>query len=348
MTIRTVTVSNKPDVYECFPDVVLSPGERLVVVYRESDGHIAGDFSHIVWRTSDDLGCTWSPGRHLTQSYRADGRLEKWNCPRISRLSDGRLAVVCDRYSQPPGERFREQPPLVYLWLSSDDGETWQGPASTAAEGIVPDKLVELSDGSWILAAHRGFPPEWRLIQRAWHTTDQGKGWHGPITVASQEGLNLCEASIIEAPDGTLIAYMRENSGCGWPIFKAFSHDHGETWDGVYPTLLDSGHRPTAGLLPSGNVLITYRYYPGPGTRNLNTFACREPVHSALERDRARQSASILPLDHDRSPKADSGYTGWTILPDGETIFVVNYIVDDAPMAQIRGYWLTEKNFCMS
>lgn len=328
--------------------MVLAPGGRLIVVYRESDSHVAGDFSHIVWRTSDDLGHTWSAARYLTLSCRDHGHLEKWNCPRISCLSDGRLAVVCDCYPQPPGERFEEQPPLVYLWLSSDDGETWEGPAPTAAEGIVPDKLVELGDGSWLLAAHRGFPPEWRLIQRAWRSTDQGKSWHGPFTVASQAGLNLCEASVIETPDGTLIAYMRENSGQGWPIFKSFSYDHGETWDGVYPTLMDGGHRPAAGLLPSGNVLITYRHYPGPGIRNENTFACLESLQSALERDRARESVSILPLDHDRSPEADSGYTGWTVLPDGETIFIVNYIVDDSPMAQIRGYWITEKDFCMA
>ncbi|MCX7598492.1 MAG: glycoside hydrolase [Armatimonadetes bacterium] len=333
--------------YECFPDVVSSHGGRIIVVYRESDGHVAADFTHIVWRVSEDFGHTWSGARYVAQSRRRGRFLEKWNCPRVSRLRDGRLALVCDLYPQPPGERFGRQPPVVYLWLSSDGGESWQGPRPTPVQGIVPDKLVELSDGSWLLTAHRGFPPEWRLIQRLWCSTDSGQTWHGPFTAASQEDLNLCEASVIEAPSGTLVAYMRENSGRGWPIFKAFSYNHGETWNGVYPTLMHGGHRPTAGLLPSGNVLITYRYYPRPGTRNVNTFACLQPLDSALEPDRARQSASILPLDHDRWPNADSGYTGWTILPDGNTIFVVNYIVDDAPAAQIRGYWITEDMFCI-
>ena len=44
-----------------------------------------------------------------------------------------------------------------------------------------------------------------------------------------------------------------------------------------------------------------------------------------------------MPLDYDRSPLADLGYTGWIQFADGE-IYVVNYIVDDAPKAQIRGY----------
>ena len=37
-------------------------------------------------------------------------------------------------------------------------------------------------------------------------------------------------------------------------------------------------------------------------------------------------------------------HTGWVLLDD-ERIFCVNYIVDDAPMAQIRGYWFNENDF---
>jgi sialidase-1 len=345
MPISKMTISNTADVYECFPDVALTPTGRLVVVYRESDSHGADAFSHLVFRTSDDLGRTWSPRRYLVRSDKSAGVLAKWNCPRISFLRDGRLALVCDYYPQPPGETYGPQPPLSHLWFSSDDAETWDGPIATPVDGIVPDRLVELSDGAWLLAAHRGFAPTWRLLQRVWRSDDRGATWTGPFTVADADGLNLCEASILELPDGALVAYMRENSGQGWPIFKSLSADGGRTWSGPYPTLMDAGHRPTAGLLPSGNVLVTYRYIPGWSVRNLNTFACREPAASAAEPDRARQTASILPLDHDRSPASDTGYTGWVVLPDGETIFVVNYILDDSPTAQIRGYYLTERDF---
>jgi sialidase-1 len=44
-----------------------------------------------------------------------------------------------------------------------------------------------------------------------------------------------------------------------------------------------------------------------------------------------------MPIDYDRSARSDLGYSGWVQFPDGE-IFVVNYIVDDAPRGQIRGY----------
>ena len=42
-------------------------------------------------------------------------------------------------------------------------------------------------------------------------------------------------------------------------------------------------------------------------------------------------------IDMDRSVHRDSGYSGWVLLDNGD-IYVVDYINDDAPLAQIRGY----------
>ena len=53
-----------------------------------------------------------------------------------------------------------------------------------------------------------------------------------------------------------------------------------------------------------------------------------------------------MPIDFDRSPVSDLGYSGWVQFEDGE-IYIVNYIVDDAPKAQIRGYSLTENDFIL-
>ncbi|HOM57560.1 MAG TPA: hypothetical protein PLG27_07410, partial [Candidatus Latescibacteria bacterium] len=54
----------------------------------------------------------------------------------------------------------------------------------------------------------------------------------------------------------------------------------------------------------------------------------------------------ILPVDFDRSPVSDTGYSGWVQFEDGE-IYIVNYIVDDAPKAQIRGYSLHPSDFLL-
>jgi sialidase-1 len=160
------------------------------------------------------------------------------------------------------------------------------------------------------------------------------------------------------------------------PALKSFSNDEGRTWDGLYETPMDGCHAPKAGLLPSGKVLVTYRYQQAgtlgevtpPGTYSAvlrqaeqqqeppkpsgdavsywarNTMAYLETVESAKARELNRQGGIILTLDHDRSPRSDGGYTDWVVLHSGK-IFCVNYIVDDAPLAQIRGYWFDESDF---
>ena len=67
-----------------------------------------------------------------------------------------------------------------------------------------------------------------------------------------------------------------------------------------------------------------------------NTFGAIMPRESALAEKRGEQSARIFPIDFDRSSVSDTGYTGWVQFDDGE-IYVVNYIVDDAPGAFILG-----------
>ena len=53
--------------------------------------------------------------------------------------------------------------------------------------------------------------------------------------------------------------------------------------------------------------------------------------------ERPKRQLNIMPLDYDRNPTPDLGYTGWVQFPDGE-IYVVNYIKDDSDKAHIRGY----------
>jgi sialidase-1 len=51
-----------------------------------------------------------------------------------------------------------------------------------------------------------------------------------------------------------------------------------------------------------------------------------------------------MPVDYDRSPNSDLGYSGWVQFDDGE-IYIASYIVDDFPHGQIRGYSLRLEDF---
>ena len=354
--IETFTVSRDDGIYEAFPDLALTRSGRLVCVFLECTHHADRSYTRVMLTTSDDRGRTWSPKRPLTEPLRGDPADHPWwNCPRVSVLGDGRLVAVCDR---PLGRREEGRPDQSnWLWLSADDAATWDGPHETPVQGIVPDRLIELRRGEhagrWVLSAHavvstrRG--PLW--TQRCWLSDDAGVTWSGPHTVAAVEGLKLCEGSMLELPGGELVCFLRENSFIGLGAYKAVSRDGGRTWGEPVEFPLPACHRPVAGMLASGKVVITHRLMQGgkgwAGWWTQNTFAALTNVESCLAAKRNGAQTRIMPLDFDRSPESDTGYTGWIQFPNGE-IYVVNYIMDDAPKAHIRGYALRESDFAIA
>lgn len=342
--IRKFTVSRDDSIYEAFPDVALAADGRLVCVFAECTHHGDRNWTRLALAESTDRGRTWSPKRALTAP--TNGR-PYWNCGRITALRDGRLAIIADRIGT--DERTKDFHLLEnHLFLSSDQGRTWAEPRLLPAQGIVPDRLLELADGRWIISCHVAHPATGFLVQRLWHSADQGATWHGPVTVAEKAGLNLCEVSILPVDSQVLVALLRENSGQGWDCYKTISRDGGLTWGPPINLPIPACHRPVAGWLADGRALITCRFMQGgkgwTGWWTQNTFAVLTDRESILAESRAEAHTRILPLDFDRSPQSDTGYTGWVQFPDGE-IYVVNYIMDDAPKAQIRGYALTLEDF---
>ncbi len=345
VSIEKFTISRDDSAHECFPSLTQTKSGRIVLVYRESDGHQPITFCRIIVRTSDDAGKTFSDRKVLIDVKRENDCISKYNCPKVQQLKDGRLLIVCDLLACPDETNAGVKKAENLLFFSNDNGETWSVPKVTGVHGIMPDEVVELKSGDWLLATHSRDKATGSTAQYVHRSADKGATWSAPITVASRKGYDFCEASIIEMPGGELICYMRENTGQGRPIYKCISTDGGLTWQGPFETLMGAGHRPVAHVTRSGKVLITYRHYTGGHTKwAKNTFAYLESAKSALDPVRKQQDGVILPLDHDRSPHSDSGYTGWVETAPG-SFLAVNYIVDDAPKAQIRGYRFKEEDF---
>ena len=237
------------------------------------------------------------------------------------------------------------------LIFSTDDGLTWSDPVLTPARGIVPDKLLELGTGRWILSCHYSDVAFGYLVQRLWYSDDRGASWSEPVIVGRQQGLNLCEVSILPVAGKTLVAFHRENSGQGWDCYKTISHDNGETWSEPVAFPLPGCHRPVAGWLRDDVAMITHRFMQGGlgwvGWWTQNFFAAVTDRASVLATSRDEAHTRILPIDFDRSQASDTGYSGWVQFDDGE-IYIVNYIVDDAPKGQIRGYSLRMDDFILA
>ena len=344
--MQTFTISRDPSFYQAFPDVALTASGQLVCVFSECTHHGDRSYTRIVIVTSSDRGRTWSAKRALTEG--TSGLPYYYNCPRITGLPDGRLAVAVDRCPH-GGEQKTDGRSSVLLYFSRDEGATWEEPVVTPLVGIVPDRLLVLPNGRWILAAHHR--EDGYLAQFLRYSDDGGRSWSDRVTVGKQAGLNLCEVSILPVGEGTLVAFMRENSFQGWDCQKTISRDNGATWGPVIAFPLPACHRPVAGHLHDGRVLITHRFMQGGkgwlGTWTQNFFAALTDNASALADQRGGAWVRIRPIDFDRSPKSDTGYSGWVQFPDGE-IYIVNYIVDDArDQGQIRGYSLRLEDFIL-
>ncbi len=329
-------VSRDDTLYEAFPDVLLLPDGRLLCTYREGDAHAPLEFTRLVVRESRDRGATWSAPQVLAEAVRGSTPRERWwywNCPRLARLRDGRLLLSCDTLYRTADGREQSAEAHIWLWESTDGGRTWQEGRDSGVRGIVPDRVVETPQGALLLGAH--YRDEAGVYnQVVWRSEDGGQTWQGPVRIAADTALRHCEGSIVVLGDGTLVCYMRENSGLGLSGCKALSRDGGRSWAGPYPTQLVGCHRPTAGLLADGRVLITFGLRFGNGNRDV--YAYVESQESAREPDRLHQRGTLLCLDHDNHPQPDSGYTGWAQFPDGE-VLCVYYIKADAPRCYIKG-----------
>lgn len=343
--IEKFTVARDDAYYLAFPDVCRCANGDLLCVFTQTTHHGNRAGSRIVMTRSADRGRFWSPRTVFCGADDTTVDRGFYNCARVSRLSDGRLCVVADRIVGSENEQVYD----VHLWFSADDGRTWDGPIVTGCAGIVPDKPLRRPDGRLLLAAHArgqsGF-----LEQYLWFSDDDGATFSNRVTVAAVEGLNLCEVSLLPLDGDTLVAFLRENSFRGCDCKKTVSRDGGLTWGPVTDFPLPGCHRPVSGFLNSGRILITHRFLQGGngwlGSWTQNFFAALTDRDSVLAEDRGQCRTRILPVDFDRSPVSDIGYSGWVQFEDGE-IFIVNYLVDDAPKAQIRGYSLHESDFIL-
>ena len=349
--LQFFTVSRDDSIYEAWPDVALTTSEHLVCVFAECTHHADRGYTRIMHTRSEDRGRTWSPKQPLTEPLRGEHQKSPyWDNPRIVRLRDGGLCVLVDIHYPPKHYGTKVE---VFAFFSQDEGKIWSQPVKTPIQGGGLDRLLELKSaphqGRWVVACHQEWAEGWNVD--VYLTEDHGTHWEGPFRVARDSTLKFCEPSVVEMPSGELVCFLRENSKLGYDVFKCISRDGGRTWSAPTQFPVPACHRPVAGILQNGMVLITHRYaHHGKGWLGWwtqNTFAAFSDPNSCLQDKRNEAQVRIMPIDYDRSPVADCGYTGWVQFQDGE-IYVVNYIVDDAPKAQIRGYSFHENDILFS
>ena len=270
----TFDVWRSPGRFTKNPDIVRLPSGRMLLVYADTNQHWASDFVILTLLASADGGRTWDKQAEVARADLQAGE-ERLVTPRLSRLSDGRLVVLCDRDDD--GHFHPDQPPANLAWWSSDDGRTWGPAEETGIMGFEPDRMLELGNGTLAVLTHIMRPDSQEFAEILSLSEDGGKTWREAAEVAHDGYHRFCEGALVfldGGPDGgagaggELACVMRENHSAGIPSFVAFSNDHGATW--TPPQLCPFAlHRPYAKRLADGRVLVTGRHVNG----GLGTYA---------------------------------------------------------------------------
>ena len=158
MAIQKFTVSRDDSIYEAWPDLVQTDSGKLICLFSECRHHLDREDARIVLTESLDRGRTWSPKRPLTEKAR------------ISKLRDGRLAVICDKLTC----FDKDDTALTYVWYGDSESITWSEPVILPFNGIVPDKLSELKNGRLIISNHSRNTENNQLEQHLWYSDDRG------------------------------------------------------------------------------------------------------------------------------------------------------------------------------
>ena len=130
---------------------------------------------------------------------------------------------------------------------------------------------------------------------------------------------------------------LRENGFTGNDCMKVISRDNGKTWSKPCHLPIPGCHRPVVKKLQDGRYLITYRLYQGGLDGQQNFLGALTDAASLTVTERSQARCRIFPIDWDSSEPGDLGYSGWVQFPDGH-VFVLSYIHDGSPKAQLRGY----------
>lgn len=258
---KTFDIWRTPGRFTKNPDIVELPSGAFLLVYADTDAHWSQVNQVLTILASEDRGRTWSKRAEVDAAVMADGD-HRLVTPRLSRLADGRLAVICDHDDH---SFFHEdQPAGNWIWWSEDEGHTWSPPCDYGIMGFEPDRILDLPDGSLAVGTHIMFGETQELGEILTVSEDGGASWQRRAVVAHDGHYRYCEGALVILDGGRELAcLLRENHHGGTPSFVVFSQDDGRTWSppAMCPFALD---RPYGKQLADGRVLVTGRHVNGP------------------------------------------------------------------------------------
>ncbi len=302
--------------YQGHPTTLLMPDKKTIyTVWCINHGGSAGPMAR-----SEDGGKTWS---RLDESLPAEFSTHQ-NCPSIYRLVDPQGKARLWVWSAARGTR---QGPGMPSIMSEDEGETWKEMPPLGFPCVMTfSSIVRLKDGRYLGLYHKGPNGKDRSPLQVFQTltTDGGLTWSDPVVVASVEGKDPCEPFVFRSPDGNeLCTLMRENRRTGKSLVM-FSKDEGSSWSKPVETSWGlSGDRHIGVRLDDGRYFFAFRDQ-APNSKSKGDFVGWVGTYENIRKQEPGEYRIKLLHSH-AERKADCGYPGVELLPDG-TIVATTYL----------------------
>jgi Neuraminidase (sialidase) len=303
-----------------FPVAIRLKNGDVLAVLRGGAAHI-GVKGRLDLVRSTDGAKTWSaPWTAI------DEGLDDRN-PAMGQLKDGTIVLayaIAGNYDE-SGLRFKGGRndrvfDGVYLIFSKDNGRTWSKPVRDPAtynfysgKGQVSPygKIVQLSDGTVLMAVYFEFFEPFRNESYVFRSKDGGKTWGDPVLL----GKHFNETGIVALRDGRVLAAMRSEKGASLSIIE--SKDKGRTWTAPQQITKDSEHPADLIQLSDGRVLMVF------GERN-----APRGVHAMISADGRTWDNSNPIVLADDAPNGDCGYPSSVEVSKGR-VATLYYQVDD-------------------
>jgi sialidase-1 len=231
--------------YQAFPDICRLKNGDLFCVFYAGYSHISHPSAALPKggrvcsvRSADD-GLTWSTPAVVVDTPDDD------RDPSVMCMPDGTLLCNFFTYGL-NGEAD------TYVVRSRDGGATWGAPEVVAPSFATSSPIRRLRSGRLLLCVYTVDGGGKRSYPAVCISKDRGRSWSSPHPIALKSGKTLDETDVIERPDGSLLAVMRE------VMCAAESHDGGETWSGLRD-LGFPGHCPYLLRTSTGVLLLGHR-----------------------------------------------------------------------------------------
>ena len=267
-----------------FPVLIRLQTDELLGVVRGGAAH-RGQEGRLDLLRSSDGGKTWTGPTLLV-----DGSTDDRN-PGLGQLADGTIVaaytIITWEYDSIGGQpkKTGQRNEGVHTIRSSDNGKTWSAPersegiaalytkeAGTGMSGSPYGKIVQLPDGTALMAVYFNFPDARKHQSWMFRSTDGGATWGDPTLL----GEHFNETGLVILRDGRVLAAMRSEVGRYLEIIE--SGDQGRTWS--KPARVTADHEHPADLieLADGRVLLTYGQRNTP--RGVEAILSRDVGHT--------------------------------------------------------------------